>query len=219
MKRDTVNNEFLKLVYDFYDYYKFPPEEKVVEVKKGEGLLGFLKTTTITEKDIAREELYSSLSKMHKSLKNDTPTFDRLWDFCEFIRVAEKIFFYYNSPENDLYVEADITNAGSGTRKFRISDTELGTELRFTLDKDVLGVNSIRIIIVRDYGLKMENSYTIADGQINYQDTSDLYLINEINFKLKKVMNNSFTQILRFIEPDYSKYEIPKEFDYYDAKL
>jgi hypothetical protein len=106
-----------------------------------------------------------------------------------------------------LAVETGITK-NSGERRFRIvlnKDSKYYVELKFTLIKDLTSMNIIKISVVRHYGLEMTNTYTISDAEINYEDSSDLYLINELNFILMKCMYTKFNQILRYIAPLYNK--------------
>jgi hypothetical protein len=209
MKRDTVNNEFLKLVYDFYDYIKYNSGKDNTETKEEpRGIKAFFyKLFHIKKKEEPTDSIYSRLENFSYSLRTVVPSFDRLWDFCEFIRVAEKIFFYRNSNDEVLAVETGITK-NSGERRFRIvlnKDSKYYVELKFTLIKDLTSMNIIKISVVRHYGLEMTNTYTISDAEINYEDSSDLYLINELNFILMKCMYTKFNQILRYIAPLYNK--------------
>lgn len=206
MSRDTQKNQFLRLLYDLYDCMKFPKNEDIIiETKRGKGLLGFFHKK-IEKKNIQLEIVQERLENFRRSLILNPPDFDLLWDFCELIRVAEKIFFYNNSPDNTIFVECEIGNNDSDKRKFSIkirkNNGSCIGELRFILEKDVFGKNIISINVVRDYGLKMENVYKIVDKDTPYNDSSDLYLINEINFILKQCILNTFLEIESYIRRD-----------------
>lgn len=197
--QDSQNNEFLSLIYDLYDHVVFPEKKNKIITEKRVGLFKKEIVERYPELDHVKEKI--SLFKL--SLFTTVPDFNRLWDFCEFIRVCEKVFFYPNKPENYLYVEMDLNKHNNGVRKFRYSlerfDEQAKSEIRFTLERDVLGMDIISISVVRDYGLKMNNSYKVIDGDIKYPDSSDLYLINEINIILKECMYNIFSSIVQLI--------------------
>ena len=199
MKRDTQNNEFLSLIYDLYDHVKFPKKEDIVKTEKKVGL--FKKETV--ERNVALDSIKEKVDLFKRSLITVPPDFTRLWDFCEFVRVSEKVFFYPNKPDNYLYVEMDMNKRESGVRKFICNvnrfDDRAKSELRFTLERDLLGSDVISISVIRDFGLQMKNTYTIADGTVQYPDSSDLYLINEINFILQQYMCSIFSTVVEQI--------------------
>lgn len=196
MKYDTQKNQFLSLIYDLYDITRFPEKGNIVITEKKKGLF----KREIIERNIELDNIKQKIELFKESLTKISPDFNRLWDFCEFVRVCEKVFFYSNMPENNLYVEMDLSKQ-TGVRKFRIKVPSDCTksELRFTLEKNVLGNDIISISVVRDYGLKMNNSYKIIDGIVQYPDSSDLYLMNEINFILKDTIYYTFSSMIQLL--------------------
>lgn len=200
MNRDTESNEFLRHIYDLYDCIKFPEKANIVVTeKRGKGIKGFFKKEII-KRDIRKEEVEEKIRIFINSLVSSVPDFDRLWDFCEFVRVSEKVFFYPNRPERKLYVECDLKKAGSGERKFRIKSgySEFGNEveIRFTLEKNVLSNNIISIQVIRNFGLNMKTEYKVVDGDLPFNDSSDLYLINQINFILRDSIISTFNEVI-----------------------
>lgn len=197
MKHDSQNNMFLSLIYDLYDHVNFPKQENIITMQKKKR---FFKKEII-KYDSELEHVKEKIELFKSTLLTTVPDFNTLWDFCEFIRVCEKIFFYPNMPENSLYVEVDLNKTVSGVRKFRykVNSDCVNAELRFTLERDILGSDILSIVVVREYGLKMNNSYKVVDGNLQYPDSSDLYLINEINFILKDCIYNTFLSMVKLI--------------------
>ncbi len=184
-------NEFLDIILGIYDHVRFPDQyTKVpVDIKKG-----LFKKSVMT--DVELNSLKGKYLRLLYSLENDVPSFDRLWQFCWFIRSIEKIFFYFNDPSCKWCVECDFNNP-KADRKFRYKDDN--KEIRFTLSHNVFENDIISIHVIRNYGLKMENKFTIVDSNINYDNDTDLYLINEINRMLMKYLSDTFRHVYELV--------------------
>ena len=201
--RDTENNEFLKPIYDLYDavlekdkyrdvHYAVsdPSSNPFIEIfqKKDKCIVCYTNV----------EEKLDNIKFFISKVKNNPVTFDRIWDFCEFIRIVEKIFFYRNTPDNDIYVEMAWSGKSTNVRKMRINYED--SEIRFTLDHSILNNDILTINVVRHFGLEMNNEYKIVNGEIGkYDDSSDLYMINEINKMLRYYMVDAVKSIVNII--------------------
>lgn len=208
----NTKNEFLLSIYDFYDSVRFPEEKENTSNSVstyGKKSIWICRKKT-NDKDIALVSAYDKIIAFSNRLKKEIPTFERLWDFCEFIRTAEKIFFFKNDIDNKIYVEYNMSDDSEmSVRKLRIKDSD-DYEIRFTLEKKILfeTINTIKINIVREYGLQMKNTYLIVNGDIKYEDDSDLYLINEINHKLMDTISSTFLSVSTLILNSNKKEDI-----------
>ncbi|MCM1215927.1 MAG: hypothetical protein NC548_15580 [Lachnospiraceae bacterium] len=191
MNQQMHSNEFLEIIYALYDHVRFGKKERVEETRSK---FSFFNKKEIHDPELDR--LVEKSDQLLSSIKATPPSFDRLWDFCEFIRTIEKIFFYNNSVENTWYIEYDINNPKED-RKFCYKTKN--KEIRFILTHDIFSSDIISIHILRNYGKKMETKYSIADGQMNYPDYSDLYLINEINRILMDHIHDTFKSVVKLI--------------------
>lgn len=218
-KNRDLDNRYICYIYDLYDIVKFNDNTKENNAKKK-----FYLRKQKNEKSKLKEQLDRIESKK-KFILDNIPSFYDLWDFCEFVRILEKVFFFPNSSKDELCVEFDMSGK-SKEAKFRIR--KINYEIRFALTKSNLLFpavnNKIEVTVVREYGLKMKNIYTIINEKMNYEDESDLYLINEINFILKKIIHDTFSQAVELIIKDTHKkenseaqqnYELYEQFGFY----
>ena len=217
IERDSNNNKFLKVIYNLYDAkHGYFQDNKTEFARKSKWKFWGKPAPVTVNKTL--EAALEAVNEFRDKLTKEVPDFTTMWDFCEFVRVMEKVFFFENVPNNDIYVECDIGKSGNGSRKFRIyitDDTNVSIigEIRFILEKDVFGSDVITINVIRNYGLKMENKYIVADANIKYEDSSDIYLINEINDKLQLWMSFMFSQAVSQILKEGGfiyGYRIPK---------
>ena len=132
---------------------------------------------------------------------NTRRTFEQMWDFCQFVRYAEKVIMYKNTLNNKLYVDSELND--EVTRKFCINYTE-DVSIYFILSyKD--GPNkerykTIEITVQRDFGKKQMNKYLIVDGHVKYNDYSDMYLMDVINSILYDATYDTFVDIMNTFE-------------------
>lgn len=139
----------------------------------------------------------------------DAPSisFKNLWMFCQFVRYAEKVYFYNNDISNKLYVDSAMEDPSS--RVFMINEKDK-YKIVFALEKQTKPGNNanenfevIKMVVSRFYGKKMVNQFIIVDGNIKYNDISDSYLINNINKILSKSITKVLTDISNLIIKDY----------------
>ena len=134
---------------------------------------------------------------------DDIVSFNSIWQFCQFVRFAEKVTFYQNIPTNNLYVDSDMLDVKE--RLFIINNKSLDYQLKFKLEKvnDSITKQECKVItlnVCRLYGKKMNNIFTIVDEDIKINDQSDEYLINTINIilerEMKKVLKKCISEMI-----------------------
>ena len=134
MMKDTQNNMFLSIIYELYDKVRFSPVTKP-EVKSNNIKFPFF----FKEKE---EDILDTMGiNIFLRSLNTSPSFETLWEFCEFVRIAEKIFFYKNVPENNIFVEMNLTDS-SEARKILLN-TE-NSKIKFILTHNILSRKSHR---------------------------------------------------------------------------
>ena len=137
------------------------------------------------------------------SLKDTkSQSFFTLWNFTQSIKWAEQSIMYENTIGNTIYVDNDID---SYERKFEIrydSNTKIQfcLALKSKIEEDSSGVlKIINIKVSRDYGRKMDNIYNIVDGNVDYNNSADLYLMNSVNIELSKDIIKVYNDIITTI--------------------
>lgn len=147
---------------------------------------------------------YNRIKDHIKEITEGPMKFSDLWQFCQFVRWAEKVIFYPNKETNTVCVDSGLLDFDQ--RKFVLNcnfeNDIIDKQIRYLVDEPVEGqvkflmertkvkeneyIHSIKIKITRNFGKKMENNFNIIDGNVEYQDTSDIFLMNVLNLKLSK---------------------------------
>ena len=129
-------------------------------------------------------------------IEASTLSFLQLWDFCQFVRYAEKVLFFKNDKESPIYVDSKLEDLDS--RKFMVkSDNEV--EIEVILEKQAAPGQTLRIIklnITRKYGKMMNNQYIIVNDNTDKLDISDNVLIFNINLLIYKCVVNTYISII-----------------------
>lgn len=193
MKRYTDNGfcELFMNVYDFYikeGIYK-EPEIKEDIIKEPKGLLSFFnkkkdKVINDTLDNIVIDSKYQSLLDTKNHIIEEWFTakgisFSVLWDFIEFIDFAKKSILY--SDKNDKfrsYIKID-DKTKIEHRYLSIQQTE---ETSFIFD--LYYANKIECIKISKITNEDKHTLIISDEHIDFNDESDIYLINTINYIL-----------------------------------
>lgn len=177
------------------------------------------------DKKITKQEEISTYnrSKIRKDIKefidkntSEPLSFKFLWQYCQFVRWAEKTIFYKNTTDNKLFVDSAMMDLDN--RNFVLSYGE-DILIQFSLEKQkdpVLKYTSfditdltedksvyyhiIKINVVRKYGKMMNNKYTIIDSKVNYEDSSDITLMDTINKLLCEAVRNECYNIYELID-------------------
>lgn len=158
-------------------------------------------------KRLAREKIDTFINEECKF--DNLLSFNSLWQFLQFVRYAEKAIFYINDPDScALYVDSDINEIK--LRLFKITTTE--SEIKFKLERVKDEVNDKRYSIItihveRLHGKKMQNIFTIVDQDVDFQDISDLYLMNTLNIILYKNMMEVIRNIFDKLLEEVNKHE------------
>lgn len=217
-----LENKYINIIYEIFNSYLYGKEIEVVHKEEAKllGIIPYIKTvkemrnisvenSTKDLKSFKERELTSTL---------DIVNFKSLWQFCQFVRFAEKSFCYINTPEKHLFVDSEMNDLSK--RNFRIS-TDDRLEIFCTLEKVNEPVNRkhidvIRIKIQRNFGKQMLNEFTIVDDFVKSKDSSDSILIENIFYIIAEEIKNSFNHILSkvvYIGQERNKNE--KERKYY----
>ena len=130
-------------------------------------------------------------------IRGYTLDFNQLWDFCQFVRYAEKVIFFENDIDNDIFVSSSLSDID--TRKFIVKYNEK-VNITLTLEKQS-GVNNetlriIKLEVIRNYGKMLKNEYVIVDENIDRLDISDSILIMNINRIIYKHVVNTYISII-----------------------
>lgn len=159
--------------------------------------------TSVSPDLLAYQNAYNEIKNFFNDiLSNPSQTFWTLWQVCQFVRWAEKIFIYDNDPEkkSDIFVDSEMN---SDERQFKISTSKFNLFVILRLvkrpnasfaEKQYNEVISIKI--ERLYGKKMESKLQIINGETDGLDDSDLYLISQINYTIHKALRSLFESVL-----------------------
>lgn len=150
--------------------------------------------------------------------------FNNLWQFCQFIRWAEKVVFYKNDVNNTIYVDSAIDDLDCRLLVYTTKDFQI----KFKLEKvanpayipntlsDILSMNdktpkyfkSMKMIVERSYGKNMKNTFTIIDDRTDFGgDLSDTLLYETIekylSEEIERVIKEIFDMIYEIYKVDY----------------
>lgn len=227
-KDDLLNdNRFVSLATELYDIkilksIKNDPDNYENKTIKN-GLLSKIKETEYKPE----KEFYKKLKEFIDTNLNqdsDHPVqFNIIWEFCQFIRWAEKALFYENDLNNRVIVDSGMT-AGitdNNPRVIVFQSQSTSTTIKLELKKEmllqtredsILDINTmdtvpdkshiITLEVIRSFGKKMKSKYIIVNGQVKYNDLSDIYLMNTVNRIIKDGIANVFREILFSIETE-----------------
>lgn len=227
MENDILQyNKYIGFFTEMYNYIMdsvneidktdFTPAKKD---KKFDWYLGLHKNMSSTElKNQALRKLVEEIRcKKDQFIKEecqieDMLTFSSIWQFCQFVRYAEKTIFYPNKLENDFYVDSDMLELQSRKLSIKLYDTDIKLDLEKISDNiSKHEFKTIKLNINRLYGKKMTNMFTIVDEDVKCYDSSDTYLINTVNKLLYDNMILTLVAILQHLVNIYINYE--EEYD------
>ena len=125
-----------------------------------------------------------------------------MWQFCQFIRFAEKVFFYHNDIDKCFYVDSEMNDLVK--RDFKITDLDNKVDIivsmekkKETLSDDTLNV--LRISVKRNYGKQMINEFTIVNDFVKTKDDSDKLLIEIVYSIIFQKMKEQFDSIIQLV--------------------
>ena len=134
---------------------------------------------------------------LHAENNSISRSYRQMWEFSQFIRYAEKVLFYKNNPDNDLYVDTKLDDVEK--REFLINGDEYKIYFHLNSQRDNLldtTYNVINIKVIRDYGKKMINEYTIINEQVKLNSLGDNILMVTINNLLFDISLNILNEIM-----------------------
>lgn len=198
-----MENKFVNILSTvFYAHY----HKQAVEVKKR-------KTTKIFKiKTVSKEIEYPGLKNAEEELNHfretelcnyiESVNFLSMWQFCQFIRFAEKVFFYHNDIDKCFYVDSEMNDLVK--RDFKITDLDNKVDIivsmekkKETLSDDTLNV--LRISVKRNYGKQMINEFTIVNDFVKTKDDSDKLLIEIVYSIIFQKMKEQFDSIIQLV--------------------
>jgi len=198
-------NKYINIFNSIYNYISTTKDKDISELEI-EPAKGFKKFKKNKQKECTIR--YQIISKEVKKMLNefideeckmeDMLAFASLWQFCQFIRYAEKTIFYENTPEQSFYVDSDMFDIKERAFQIKYHDN---VEILFKLEKvsDEITKQDFKVITLnvnRLYGKKMSNIFKIVDEDVKTNDTSDIYLIDMVNDILYKEMKISLEYII-----------------------
>ena len=212
-----------KYISIFTKLYNYIASNKYKQFDEVEGLMewynkkhkSFRNKNKISEFDkyhFIKENVYKELDNFieEECATDNIVSFSSLWQFCQFVRYAEKIVFYENIPDNLLYVDSDMLDVKE--RVFAVNNKSLKTQFKFKLEKvdDNITKQECKVItlnVCRQYGKEMNNIFIIVNEDIKINDQSDEYLINTVNLILEDSMKSTLRAIFaQLFEIFYDKF-------------
>jgi len=203
MDEIILNNKYINIIYIMFNAHL---NGKKIELKRKteKKFLGFI-PITVNEaylENLMVENANDELKVfINKEMTNtfDMVNFKSMWQFCQFVRFAEKVFNYINRPERKLYVDSDMNDLSK--RSFKISTDDKTMDIFCFLEKVNEPINKknicvIRLKIQRKYGKQMMNEFTIVDDFVKSKDTSDSMLIDNIFNLIATEMKDTFSSII-----------------------
>lgn len=105
--------------------------------------------------------------KIIRDIRNGSPCFGVLWKMCDFIKLAEIIFFYDNSVENS-YGLYSSNNYIPGENGMKIHDTEVDMTIKLKSDNST-------VIIELDRNLGNHHRTKMEFENDNWKGIPDIY--------------------------------------------
>ena len=209
-----------KLYYDLQtsDTYEIDEEERVEVDYHVIGNL-FKKKISYEKK---RVPLINKYNGDVKALSIKPLIFSNMWEFCQFVKWAEKIVFYKNTTDNPIYVDSAIDDLDCRLLVYNDKDINIRFKLEKVLNpsyipntlSDVLSMNkndtpkyfkSMKIVVERTYGKGMTNHFTIIDDNTDFKDQSDTMLLESIESILKYEHEAVIYQVFNLM---YARYKV-----------
>lgn len=141
---------------------------------------------------------------------------ETLYNFCTFIRTAEKCFMYENCEDNNIYVEFlkddTIKNIFFKDSDFKCKvsfeatkiPTDISGLMGIIFNEDSPTLTFINFEIVREFGKQMCNKFRFVSGEYpKFNDKSDEVLFSMQKQRLSIMMENTYDDILSNILNSY----------------
>lgn len=112
---------------------------------------------------------------------SNTLTWQEMWEFAEFIKIVEKVYFYQNVQKSGICCD-NCTNQKRDLF-FDYSDKKMyikiTIEAAYTADDGMH--EKLDIGVYRDYGKKEKSTFHVDNGKTDMNTDSDIMLIHTIN--------------------------------------
>lgn len=203
-------NEFIHHMYHVFEKTYFPLSEDIEVKTKKRKLFEMIVSEDGTVTKTVNIGLNNAIEEAERFIESiDLISFENLCNFCDFIRVAEKIVFYKNTADMTLFVDSAVSDK---EKKLVLHDKDVTISLQLHQEDIGLNRNSIfgskednkaniiRINVDRAYGKNLQNKFFVVDTIAEYNDDSDVFLINSINILLKRHIKETFLYIIHKIE-------------------
>lgn len=159
------NNKFVSTLFDLVEAVYYP------------NISGY-------KTDDAVDKSYNRCLDILKRIRNleNTLTWDDMWQFAEFIKTMEKVYFYHNVQKPGMVCVDTFTNV---KRDLFFDYTDKKLYIKITIEDAIThdtGIHKrLRIGVYRDYGKKEVNTFNVDNGETDKMNDSDVMLINTIN--------------------------------------
>lgn len=202
---DEIENGYIQKCREVYQAALHPNKEYIHEeiVTIPSRFRWFKPTVVKTYTNTLLDEKYKEAKEYIKMKTESEQTFMSLWEFSDFIRWAEKLFIYENSPSNRIYSDAPMNSLES--RTFLINKGMYLIYFRLKMSKNpeydrkknnLTFHKIIEVVVERKYGKEMKDKFTIVDEHFEYKDLSDIDLMDLINKFLNEALIEVFMIIL-----------------------
>lgn len=199
----VLDNKYISIIYTIFHSYLYGQEVEVIRKEdcKLFGIIPYTKTVKEMQNLTVKDAHYQldSFTERELSRTLDIVNFFSLWQFCQFVRFAEKVFFYRNDPDKRLYVDSDMNNLSK--RAFKITKKDEQVEIYCNLEKvedpiNHKNISVIRLKVQRMFGKQMVNEFTIVDDYVKSKDSSDSLLIDNVFNMIAEEIKYSFECIM-----------------------
>lgn len=182
------NEIYMKLYSDGGPHNELVPAQKRILFKKGHPAI------------LTKNYCYDAIERFVEDNFEfeDALSFNSIWQFCQFVRYAEKVIMCDNNPNDYLYVDSDIL--APDEREFMIKNDDVSYRFKLNKVRDSVNKKEIKVITInveRNFGKKMVNIFTVVDNDVKFNDISDMYLITTINLELYRAMRDKFDIIMK----------------------
>lgn len=191
-------NKYIDIIFNLYEEFYLKNHYNI-------------KSKRLFKKNDYNDETKRAINNYHKLCENMKNPFDydSLCKFADFIRVIEKVYFYTNDPNKNI---VSCNSPWDANRKeIVINSKEKDVVIKLTMDYDYNDKlsNRLQIHVERNFGNKIKGGFVVYGGDLEYEDDSDLMLINSLN----EIICNSFINLLVEIAEAIMNYTIFERFE------
>lgn len=150
----------------------------------------------IYEKNLIKKNIFKivfhkiKVKKFKKNIKKGSPCFKVLWQFADFIKAAEEIFFYDNSLKNSdigLYSSRSFLDGQNG---FKISTMDCTIVVKLFIDHEIVAMD-----VERFKGNRIKDSFQFEHEQWTIEPSMRDELLLE---QIIKIINQKTIQLFDF---------------------